>query len=383
MADTAGPQTGTSDASEQWRLPRLQEAGLILVIVLICMLLTFAGGNITVRGNLVNSFFRLDNLLGNVFTPMSWMAIMAVGVTCVIISGGIDISVGSIFGLSAIACAAALQGMGETASPGKVLPIAVLVPLGVGLACGLINGALVVFLRMHPFIVTLATMSIFRGVALKWMKFLGAGSLPSNGDSLPNAFTDHLMMWTVKYTRANGMPVNLQPVPMIFMLIIVLVMAVYLGLLVAGRETYAVGGNEEAARFSGLKVRWIKLRVYAISGLCAGIAGMVSCGYYGSAATNTGEGYELMVIAAAVVGGASLNGGRGTAIGAMLGALVIQLIDNAIFILRTIKLGLFSLPLSKDDSKIVLGVAIVLAVAVDQINEYLRNRRLAGAKRRG
>jgi ribose/xylose/arabinose/galactoside ABC-type transport system permease subunit len=109
---------------------------------------------------------------------------------------------------------------------------------------------------------------------------------------------------------------------------------------------------------------------------------MVNCGYYGSAATNTGEGYELMVVAAAVVGGASLSGGRGTALGAMLGALVIQLIDNGIFILKKINLGLFELSLSKEYSKIIIGIAILVAVAVDQLSEHLRNRRLAGAKRK-
>ena len=109
---------------------------------------------------------------------------------------------------------------------------------------------------------------------------------------------------------------------------------------------------------------------------------MVNCGFYGSAATNTGEGYELMVIAAAVVGGASLSGGRGTAFGAMLGALVIQLIDNGIFILKKLNLGLFELSLSKEYSKIIIGIAILVAVAVDQLSEHLRNRRLAGAKRK-
>ena len=359
-------------------MPRLQEAGLIVVILLIALLLTFAGGSIVVRGQTVNNFFRLDNLLPNVFTPISWMAIMAVGVTFVIIAGGIDISVGSIFGLAALGAAAALQTLGEEAPAWKVLPIAVAVPLGIGLACGLVNGALVVGLRMHPFIVTLATMSIFRGIALVSTT---SGSLPSEG-YLPNAFTRDFMTWTVKYTRAGGPPINLQPVPMIIMFIVVIIAAIYLGLTVAGRENYAVGGNEEAARFSGLRVWWIKLRVYALSGLLAGLAGMVNCGYYGSAATNTGEGYELMVVAAAVVGGASLSGGRGTALGAMLGALVIQLIDNGIFILKKINLGLFELSLSKEYSKIIIGIAILVAVAVDQLSEHLRNRRLAGAKRK-
>ena len=378
VTSQAAPTAAPASTARGGGMPRLQEAGLIVVIILIGLLLTFAGGDITVRGQTVNNFFRLDNLLPNVFTPISWMAIMAVGVTFVIIAGGIDISVGSIFGLAALGCAAALQGMGEEAPAWKVLPVAVAVPLAIGLGCGLVNGALVVWLRMHPFIVTLATMSIFRGIALVSTK---SGSLPSEG-YLPNAFTSDFMTWTVKYTRAGGPAINLQPVPMLIMFIVVIIAAVYLGLTVAGRENYAVGGNEEAARFSGLRVWWIKMRVYALSGLLAGLAGMVNCGFYGSAATNTGEGYELMVIAAAVVGGASLSGGRGTAFGAMLGALVIQLIDNGIFILKKLNLGLFELSLSKEYSKIIIGIAILVAVAVDQLSEHLRNRRLAGAKRK-
>lgn len=372
---SAPREPDSSSSPSRLRLPRLQEAGLVVVIVAICLLLTFVGGNITIRGHVVNNFFRPDNLLPNVLTPMSWMAIMAVGVTCVVVAGGIDISVGSIFGLSALSCAAVLQTMGENASAWKVLPVAILVPCGVGLICGLINGGLVVGLRMHPFIVTLATMSIFRGVALNSVK---SGSLPTSGNVLPIAFTDNLLMYTMKYAPPGKLPVNLQPVPMLAMLIVAIVGAVYLGLTIMGRENYAVGGNEEAARFSGIPIGWVKLRVYAISGLCAGIAGMINCGYYGSAATNTGEGYELMVIAAVAVGGASLSGGRGTALGAVLGALIIQLIENGIFVLKQINLGLFQIQLSKEYSKIIVGIAILLAVTVDQLSEHFRRRRARG-----
>jgi len=365
----------TAPRQKRFRLPRLQEAGLVLVIVALGLLLTFAGGNITIRGHLVNNFFRPDNLLTNVLTPMSWMAIMAVGVTTVIVAGGIDISVGSIFGLAALSCAAVLQHMDEAAPAWKVLPIAVLVPCGVGLICGLINGGLVVGLRMHPFIVTLSTMSIFRGIALVAVK---SGSLPESGLALPTAFTNDFMMYSIRYAPVGKLPVNLQPAPTVAMLLVMVAGAIYLGLSIMGRENYAVGGNEEAARFSGIRVGMVKLRVYAISGLCAGIAAMVSCGYYGSAATNTGEGYELMVIAAAVVGGASLSGGRGTALGALLGAMVIQLIDNGIFILKQVNFGLFELSLRKEYSKIIIGIAIILAVSVDRLSEYLRNRRARG-----
>jgi ribose/xylose/arabinose/galactoside ABC-type transport system permease subunit len=164
------------------------------------------------------------------------------------------------------------------------------------------------------------------------------------------------------------------------MLLCIIVGWVFLSHTVAGREIYALGGNEEAARFSGLAVGRIKLRAYALSGLAAGIAGMISTGYFGSANTATGEGYELTVIAAAVVGGASLTGGRGSALGAVLGALVIKLIENGIYVLKKIPLGFVTLSLSKEYSKIIIGLAIIVAVAVDRLSEYLRTKKLAAAK---
>lgn len=350
---------------------KTQQAGLLIVVLLMGLLLTFAAEPITFRGQTVNNFFRLDNLIPNVATPMSWMAIMAVGLTIVIVSGGIDISVGSIFGLSALGAAAVLQQLPENASPWMVLPLAIAVPLGIGLLCGLINGALVVGLRMHPFIVTLGTLSIFRGIALISVP---TKSLPSGDKSLPTAFTADFMSWQYTIHRGDGPGILLQPVPMIVMLLCIVAGWIFLSHMVAGREIYALGGNEEAARFSGLPVGLIKLRVYALSGLAAGIAGMVSTGYYGSANTATGEGYELTVIAAAVVGGASLTGGRGTALGALLGALIIKLIENGIYILKKINLGFVELSLSKEYTKIIIGIAILIAVAIDRLSERFKKQ---------
>jgi ribose/xylose/arabinose/galactoside ABC-type transport system permease subunit len=349
-------------------MPRMQEAGLILVIVLIGVLLTWRGGSIPVAGKSVNNFLRAPNLLGGVATPMSTYAIMAVGVTFVIIAGGIDISVGSIFALAALCTAKVLQDFPEDASALKTIPAAIGIACGIGLLCGLINGALVVGLRVHPFIVTLGTMGIFRGICNVWVTDPTIKTLPAPGKMLPMSFTDHFLMYEMPRDMVGVS--GLQPMPILVALACVAAGWIYLSFMVAGRENYAIGGNEEAARFSGLPVSWIKLRVFALSGLFAGIAGLVSVGYFGSASTNTGQGYELTVIAAAVVGGASLTGGRGTALGALLGALVIRLIENGILILK----------LNRDYSSIIIGAAIIVAVAMDQLSDYLRNRRLAGAK---
>jgi len=367
----AGQDAGREPSA---RRPRLQEAGLLLVILLLGVVITAAADTIELRGESVNAFLRADNLLANVATPMAWIAIMALGATFVIISGGIDISVGSIFGLSALGTAAVLQELPPDAAWYVSVPVAVGVALGIGTLCGLINGALVVGLRMHPFIVTLATLSIFRGIGLVAVK---SKTLPALGQTLPDSFTEGFV--GARVAMADGASF-VQPVPMVVMILCGVAAWVFLSHTPGGREVYAVGGNEEAARFSGLSVGRIKLRVYALSGLCCGVAGLLSAGFYQSANTSTGSGYELTVIAAAVVGGASLLGGRGTALGALLGALVIKLIENGIDILRSIELGFATLPVSKEYGKIIIGTAILLAVAVDRFSGFVRSRRGGAAR---
>jgi ribose/xylose/arabinose/galactoside ABC-type transport system permease subunit len=347
----------------------MQEGGLLLVVALLGIFLTVMSDTIVVRGAEVNNFLRIDNIIPNVVTPVSWMAIMAIGVTFVVIAGGIDISVGSIFGCSALATVAVLQHVPSDAGAWTVFPLALAVALGVGLLCGLLNGVLVAGLRMHPFIVTLGTMSILRGIALISVE---TKSLPSWGKVLPAVFTTHGIA-----AQMDSGPLawaRLQPAPMVILVLFLAIAAVYLHRTSSGREIYAVGGNAEAARFSGLRVQWITIRVYVLSGLAAGLAGMISAGYYGSANTATGEGYELAVIAGAVVGGASLSGGRGTALGAVLGAIVIKLIENGIDILKSVNLGFVSITMSKEYSKIIIGFAIIAAVAVDRFSESFKRR---------
>ncbi len=326
----------------------------MLVVILLAAVLSLYGWYDASPGR-PNLFLSFDNLIDGIATPMSYYAIMAVGLTLVIITGGIDISVGAIMALAALGGAAALQALPPDAPAMLVLPVAILVPTGIGLLCGLVNGGLIVGLSLHPFIVTLGTMSVFRGLA----NVLPAEkTLPAAGKHLPAAFTTDFMRLEI---------MGMQLMPLAIMLICVALGWFYLRLMVAGRETYAVGGNEEAARFSGLGVGAIKLRTYAIAGLAAGVAGMVSLGRFGTASTSTGSGYELTVIAAAVVGGASLQGGRGTAIGALLGTLVIALIENGILILR----------LAQEYRLVIIGLAIIVAVSLDRLSGCLGRRRSA------
>jgi ribose transport system permease protein len=357
---------------------RLQEGGLLVVVFVLGLLLTIFGGSVqrpvfhedangqfqrVFRTNEAgerepvfakeNKFFNAQNL-AQLAKDTSFIAIMAVGATFVIISGGIDLSVGAIYALASVLAALVFQKFGPggmSNTPVWVsVPLGLLVCIGVGTLCGFANGAMIVALRVHPFIVTLGTMAIFRGVAF----------VITRGTSVtgfPEVFRD-LVRWQI----ANGLSI----VPLAVMVAATVAGGIYLSRLAAGRRVYAVGGNELASRYSGIRVERVKLSVYIIAGLTAGIAALLSLGYYGAATSSDGQGYELNVIAAAVVGGASLSGGRGTAFGALLGALIIQMISSGIVILG----------IDQNYSQIIIGGVIILAVLFDQFNNWLAKRRL-------
>jgi ribose transport system permease protein len=271
----------------------------------------------------------------------------------VIISGGIDLSVGSIYALSGVTMALVLRHLGPMGGPATAL-VGLAVCVGIGLACGILNGALVVGLRVHPFIITLGTMWILRGIAF----------VESKAESIlvPPSLT--------AVTKTSlGLSAGLYPVPMIAMLIVTIIGAIYLTRTVMGRHIFAFGGNLEASRFAGLPLTRIQVGVFAVSGLTAGFAAYLGASFYGSASSGDAQGYELYVIASAVVGGASLIGGKGSALGATLGALLIVLIRQSI---RT-------LHLDQNYEWIVIGCAIIVAVVVDQWSTRLTARRLAHA----
>lgn len=330
----------------------LQQLGLVFVVLAMSIALSIAGHVNRLDEDRPNTFLNKRNLVENVATPMSYYAIMAVGMTIVIITGGIDISVGSIMALSAILTAWVIGYLPADASRLRVLPIALGLPVLIGIGCGVANGVLIALLRIHPFIVTLGTMSIFRGLATVLPP---QRTMPAQPKKVPLAFTEQFMRLELYEVRV---------MPMVLMLIVVVAGVLYLKFFVVGVQTYAIGGNEEASRLSGLQVSRVKILCYAISGMCAGIAGAVSLGYYGSANATTALGYELTVVAAAVVGGASLAGGRGTAIGALLGALVIGLIENGISILQW----------KQEYRLIIIGCAIIIAVALDRLSEALSGK---------
>lgn len=334
------------------RLPLAQEMGLIAVVILLTVLLAFAGAANAPGGRVTNLFLNFDNLFNGIATNMAIYAIMAVGMTIVIVTGGIDISVGSTWALSALLAAWAIRvplAEAQSASGGLAV-LALAIALGVGAACGLINGLLTVGLRIHPFIVTLGTMSIFRGLA---NVLAPEKSLPGQGQILPSAMTNLMQ---------HDFGFGLRFAPLIVTLSTVVIGGFFLARMIGGRETYAVGGNAEAARFSGIRVDRVLVRAYVLCGMCAGLAGFVTLGRYGAVSTNSGMGDELLVVASCVVGGASLAGGRGSALGALLGALVIKLIENAIYVMRW----------NEEYRSIIIGLAIIVAVGVDRLSTMLR-----------
>jgi len=230
------------------------------------------------------------------------------------------------------------------------LPLGILTCIGAGSACGMLNGGMIVALKVHPFIITLGTMAIFRGIAFVITEGQSIGLFPP-------AFRD-LVRWEI----GEGLSL----VPLVVMILVSLAGGIYLLRRAAGRQVYAIGGNELASRYSGIRVERVKLSVFFFSGLTAGIAALLSLGYYGGATSGDGQGYELNVIAAAVVGGASLSGGRGSALGALLGALIIQMINSGIVILG----------IDQNYSQIIIGAVVILAVVLDQVNNWLRRKRL-------
>jgi ribose transport system permease protein len=328
-----------------------QQFGLIVVILVLGFILSILAGNHTngMTGVTSNNFLN-SGTIGLVILYACAFAIMAVGVTMVIITTGIDLSVGSTYALSGVLTALFLKAHHLNGT--QALLIGAALCCTIGLVCGLLNGVLITTLGVHPFIITLGTMWVFRGIAF----------VVSQGNSilLPTG-----VVTSIKNTF--GIWDDVFPVPIMVMVSIAVLGWLVLTKTVVGRRIFAVGGNLEASRYSGVRINTILILVYGISGLCAGIAAYLMAGYFGSTQSADGQGYELYVIASAVVGGASLAGGKGSAISAMLGALLISLIQQAI---RTLKI-------QQEYEMIIIGCAIVIAVVLDRVSARLGAKRIA------
>lgn len=280
-------------------------------------------------------FLSVDNLLA-IGLQMSVVAIMAVGQMMVIISSGIDLSVGSLMALSGIVTTMMLSsGIG-------MIP-AILVGLLLGTILGMLSGSLIAHGHLPPFIATLGIMGIARGAAL-----LLTGGVPVFG--LPPAFG----------YLGGGRWFNLLPVPVLLTIVLALAGHFILTRLAFGRHIFAIGSNESGARLSGVDVPRMLLKIYAVNGLLCAVAGIVLASRLSSGQPTAGTGYELDVIAACVIGGASLTGGEGTILGAMIGAMIMGVLRN----------GCNLLNISPFWQQIAIGTIIIVAVFSDQYRKH-------------
>ena len=307
----------------------LARFGLLFALVLLVVVLSF----------LSDRFLTTSNII-NVLRQISINAIIAFGMTVVIIGRGIDLSVGSLLAFVGVFSASlAVGGTGGGEGGGLAVPLVILAGLGVGVLLGLANGAFVAYAGIAPFIVTLAGLTIFRGMALAW-----TDGRPVSG--LPEVFS------TLGYGTFLGIPM-----PIWIMLAFLLVTHVLLQYTALGRSVYAIGGNEEAARLSGIPVRRVLLFTYAYTGFASALAALVLTGRLNSAQPTAGTMFELDAIAAVVVGGTSLFGGRGGVFGTLIGALIIGVINN----------GMNLLNIESFFQQIVKGGVILLALLIDRL----------------
>ncbi len=298
-----------------------ESIGVLLIFLGLSTLLTIASPN----------FLTIDNL-SSVTRSFSYVAIMAIGMTMVIITGGIDLSVGSIFAFASVITAACHTKFGIN------LSLSILIGVASGIVCGLINGALINWANLPSFIATLGMMSVARGLSYAITSGFPI-QMPAQFNIIGQGFIFSI------------------PYPAIYMIVLAILFSIVLNNTVFGRRIYAIGGSEEASRISGINVKRIKLIVYGISGFLSAFAGIVTTARLGVAQSTAGMGYELDVIAAVIIGGASLTGGKGTIFGTIIGAAIMGVLRN----------GLVLLDVSAYWQQTVIGLVIIIAVTVDQI----------------
>ena len=283
---------------------------------------------------IINSNFLTANNLLNLLLQVTSNALIAFGMTFVILTGGIDLSVGSILALSS-ALTAGLLGSGMPVT------LAILISLIMGCILGMMNGLLISYGKLAPFIVTLATMTIFRGATLVY----------TNGNPITKGLSDTFLFQFLGQGYIVGIPF-----PVIIMFIVFIVLYVLLHKTAFGKSVYAIGGNEKAAYISGVKLNKVKIIIYSISGIMASISGLIITSRLSSAQPTAGASYEMDAIAAVVLGGTSLSGGKGRILGTLIGALIIGVLNN----------GLNIIGVSAFCHQVVKGVVILIAVLIDR-----------------
>jgi len=307
--------------SAKSRLAWLTQYGIIIAFLLLCVALTF-----------LNKYFLTPENITNILLQTSINGILAMGMTLVILTGGIDLSVGSVLAFSSIVAATFVTG-DNPQSP----VVALLVGMVVGGILGLVNGCIIAYLRIPPFVATLGMLSVARGLTYAY-----TGGMP-----VPNLSETFLNV-------GEGSVLGV-PLPILIFILIFAILWVVLNHTSYGRTVYAVGGNAKSARTAGIRTRRVTASVYVIAGVLAGLGGLILTARTSSALPQAGVSYELDAIAAVVIGGTSLSGGVGSITGTLLGALIIGTINN----------GLDLLGVSSAYQQIVKGCIIVVAVLLD------------------
>jgi ribose transport system permease protein len=309
------------------RLPR--EIGILGALALMVLVLMIA----------VPEFRGIQNI-ANITRNFSFVGIVAMGMTLVILTGGIDLSVGSTWGVTAVVTASLLSNGWHPAA-------SILIGLAVAAGIGLLNGFCITGLKLSPFVPTLATLSIARSLALIITR---GRPLSIYGDEAQP------FLWI------GGGDIFGVPNPFIIFILIGVAFHILLTCTVWGRHVYAVGGNERTARLTGLQVDRLKIIVYMLSAICAGTAGIIQLSYLSSATADLGTGQELAVIAATVIGGANLAGGEGTILGTFVGAVVLEVLRN----------GLLLFGIDPYWQGVFVGAVIILAVSLDHLRRLIR-----------
>ncbi|MCO4273310.1 ABC transporter permease [Pseudarthrobacter sp. HLT3-5] len=306
-------------------------SGLILLLVLFIIAMTFVSPAFLSFGN-----------WENIANQAVFVLLLALGMTIVLIARGIDLSVGSVMGLSAGVCAFLIN-------QGLILPLALFAGIACGLFCGLLNSLMITKLGLPDFVATLAMLGVARGVLFLWTK--------------GTPFTRYM---TPEYRLVGGQVKlgGIISIPIIVAIILCILVSLMLRKSVIGRHLYAVGGSPDAARLSGISVPAVKTFAYVVSGGCAGLAGVILAGRATNVAPTLGTGYEILAITAAIIGGAALTGGRGRMVGAILGALTITLIANAMNIAG----------ITSEWQQVVTGIILLLAVLLDRLTAYFKQR---------
>lgn len=301
---------------------------IFIILLIMCAILSLATDNFLTSKNLFS-----------VARAFSYIAIMAIGECIVIITAGVDLSIGSIFGLAGVISAMAMSQWGTGVFLGIIIGVLS------GLLFGAFNGFLIIKAKLPPFIATLGTLSVARGLCYVFTKGYPITALPKS------------------YLLLGQGYIGPVPVPVIIMIVLAVVFSIYLNKTVTGRRIFAIGGNEEAARISGINTSKIKLIVYSISGALAAFAGIITASRLGLGQPTAGISYELDAVAAVIIGGASLSGGVGTMSGTVFGAAIMGVLRNALVLLNV----------SAYWQQVVIGMVIILAVAADQLRKYKTN----------